>query len=214
MEKYHKIQTVFKRDMSNKGRIIEGSYSLSEFEYLKNNRWVFTEKVDGTNIRIDWKRSEGRIFGGRTDNAQIPAFLIQRLEELFTTEKLDNAIKTEDADFLTLYGEGYGARIQKGGGNYKYDGVDFILFDILVGGWWLKREDVETVAESLGIKVVPIRGSGTLQTGIELVRNGMTSMWGDFPAEGLVMKPEIELKTRAGNRIITKIKHKDFIVKE
>ncbi|MCK5613321.1 hypothetical protein KAR91_66240 [Candidatus Pacearchaeota archaeon] len=165
-------------------------------------------------MRIDWKRSEGRIFGGRTDNAQIPAFLIQRLEELFTTEKLDNAIKTEDADFLTLYGEGYGARIQKGGGNYKYDGVDFILFDILVGGWWLKREDVETVAESLGIKVVPIRGSGTLQTGIELVRNGMTSMWGDFPAEGLVMKPEIELKTRAGNRIITKIKHKDFIVKE
>lgn len=214
MEKYPKIQTVFKRDMANKGRIIEGSYSLPEFEYLKDNRWVFTEKVDGTNIRIDWKRSEGRIFGGRTDNAQIPAFLIQRLEELFTTEKLDNAIKTEDADFLTLYGEGYGARIQKGGGKYNPDGVDFVLFDIMVGGWWLKREDVESVAESLGVMVVPIRGSGTLQDGVELVRNGMTSMWGDFPAEGLVMKPEIELKTRAGNRIITKIKHKDFIVKE
>ena len=210
MEKYHKIQTVFKRDMSNKGRIIEGEYSLPEFEYLKNNKWVFTEKVDGTNIRIDWRRSEGRIFGGKTDNAQIPASLIQRLEYLFTSEKLDNAIKTEDADFLTLYGEGYGARIQKGGGNYNPTGVDFVLFDVMVGGWWLKREDVVNVAESLGIKIVPIVGIGTLQDGIELVRNGLDSLWGNFPAEGIVMKPEVELKTRAGTRIITKIKHKDF----
>lgn len=196
--------------MSNKGKIIEGCYSLPEIEYLKDNKWVFTEKVDGTNIRIQWERGTGRLFGGRTDNAQIPANLIARLEELFSLEKLDNAIKTEDADFLTLYGEGYGARIQKGGGNYNPDGVDFILFDVLVAGWWLKREDVAKAAESLGIKIVPIVGVGTLQTGIELVRNGLGSMWGSFPAEGLVMKPEIELKTRAGKRIISKIKHKDF----
>jgi len=103
MDKYPKIQTVFKRDMSNKGRIIEGEYSLPELEYLKNNEWVFTEKVDGTNIRVKWERGIGRIFGGRTDNAQIPAILITRLEELFSLEKLDNAIKTEAADFLTLY---------------------------------------------------------------------------------------------------------------
>ena len=210
MEKYHKIQTVFKRDMANKGKILEGKYSLPEFEYLKDNKWVFTEKVDGTNIRIDWRRGEGRIFGGRTDNAQIPAPLIQKLEEIFPLEVLDSAIKTEDADFLTLYGEGYGARIQKGGGNYNSNGVDFVLFDVLVGGWWLKREDVEMIAESLDVDIVPIRGSGTLQSGIFLVRNGLNSEWGNFPAEGLVMKPEVELKTRAGNRIITKIKHKDF----
>ncbi len=210
MEKYPKIQTLFKRDMSNKGRIIEGCYSLPEIEYLKDNIWVFTEKVDGTNIRIEWVRKIGRKFGGRTDNAQIPAVLIQRLEELFTTEKLNNAISTEDADFLTLYGEGFGARIQKGGGNYNPDGVDFILFDVLVAGWWLKREDVTKIAESLGIKVVPIVGKGTLQEGVELIRNGLGSAWGSFPAEGIVMRPEIELKTRAGNRIITKIKHKDF----
>lgn len=214
MEKYPKIQTVFKRDMSNKGKLIEGCYSLPEFEYLKDNKWIFTEKVDGTNIRIDWHRGVGRKFGGRSDNAQIPAFLIERLESLFTSEKLDKAIKTEDADFLTLYGEGYGARIQKGGGNYKPDGVDFVLFDVLVAGWWLKREDVESIAKSLEIEVVPIQGSGTLQDGIEFARNGIISMWGDFQAEGLVMKPEVELKTRAGNRIITKIKHKDFIIKQ
>ena len=209
-QEYHKIQTVFKRDMQNKGRIIEGSYSLPEFDYLKDNKWVWTEKVDGTNIRIDWVRGEGRKFDGKTDNAQIPAFLYKRLEELFPPEKLDAAIKTEDADFLTLYGEGFGAKIQKGGGNYKHDGVDFVLFDVLVGDWWLKRPDVVKVALALKIRVVPIMGTGTLGEAVEMVRGGMKSVWGDFQAEGLVMKPSVELKTRAGHRIITKIKHEDF----
>ena len=210
MEKYPKIQTVFKRDMSNKGKIIEGCYSLPEIEYLKDNKWVFTEKVDGTNIRIEWTRKIGRKFGGRTDNAQIPAFLIERLEFLFSLDKLDNAIMTE-VDTLCLYGEGYGARIQKGGGNYNPNGVDFVLFDVLVDGWWLKRDAIEDVASKLNIETVPIIGTGTLQEGVEIMRRGLMSSWGGgFLAEGLVMKPEVELKTRAGNRIITKIKHKDF----
>ena len=209
-ETYQKIQTVFKRDTTDKGRIMEGRYSLPEFEYLKDNKWVWTEKVDGTNIRVDWVRNVGRKFEGRTDSAQIPVQLIHRLEELFPLEKLDDAIKTEDADFLTLYGEGYGAKIQKGGGNYKSDGVDFVLFDVLVGGWWLKRRDVEVVAHVLGIGVVPIVGTGTLSQAVDVVREGMSSVWGDFTAEGLVMKPSVELRTRAGQRIITKIKCKDF----
>jgi len=210
-KEYTKIQTVFKRDMTNKGRIIEGVYSLPEIEYLKDNKWTWTEKVDGTNIRIEWVRGVGRKFGGRTDNAQIPAFLYERLEELFPLEKLDAAIKTEDADFLTLYGEGYGAKIQKGGGNYKSDGVDFVLFDILVAGWWLKREDVEKVADQLAIDIVPIVKIGTLEEAVNHTRDGFVSNWGSFDAEGLVMKPSVELQNRAGHRIITKIKHKDFL---
>ena len=209
-KEYQKIQTIYKRDMSNKGRIIEGQYSLPEFDYLKDNEWVWTEKVDGTNIRIDWVRGLGRKFDGKTDNAQIPAFLYKRLEELFPPEKLDSAIKTEDADFLTLYGEGYGAKIQKGGGNYKSDGVDFVLFDVLVDSWWLKRPDVVEIAKTLDVAVVPIMGTGTLCEAVEMVRDGMKSVWGNFDAEGLVMRPSVELQTRAGHRIITKIKHKDF----
>jgi len=210
-KEYQKIQTIYKRDMSNKGRIIEGQYSLPEFDYLKDNEWVWTEKVDGTNIRIDWVRGLGRKFDGKTDNAQIPAFLYKRLEELFPPEKLDSAIKTEDADFLTLYGEGYGAKIQKGGGNYKSDGVDFVLFDVLVDSWWLKRPDVVEIAKTLDVAVVPIMGTGTLCEAVEMVRDGMKSVWGNFDAEGLVMRPSVELQTRAGHRIITKIKHKDFM---
>ncbi len=44
MVEYHKIQTVFKRDMNTKYKtLLEGEYSLPEFKYLKNNIWEYTE---------------------------------------------------------------------------------------------------------------------------------------------------------------------------
>jgi len=46
---------------------------------------------------------------------------------------------------------------------------------------------------------------------IEMVRNGFNSQWGNFMAEGIVARPKVELKTRKGERLITKIKHRDFI---
>jgi len=209
MKTYPKIQTIFKRDMQNKGRIMPGVYSTPEIEYLAGNRWEFTEKVDGTNIRIIWQRGESRRFGGKTDNAQIPARLVERLEYLFPLEKLDSQINAE-VDALTLYGEGHGAKIQKGGGNYKPDGVDFVLFDVLVDEWWLERSDVENVADCLGINAVPVLGSGPLNLAVKMAEEGFDSEWGKFLAEGIVLRPTVELKTRAGHRIITKIKHKDF----
>ena len=204
--KYHKIKTVYERDPENKYKtLILGSYATPELDYLKSNDWVFTEKVDGTNIRIMWDGEKMR-FGGRTDNAQIPTFLYDRLGDLFSeTILLD---KFGDAEVI-LFGEGFGARIQKGGGNYISDGVSFVLFDVHIG-MWLKREDVEEIAESLSIDVVPIVGEGTLVAAVNLAKDGITSTWGDFPAEGLVMRPRVEMCTRAGHRVITKIKTKDF----
>lgn len=209
MKEYCKIQTIFKRDMSNKGALILDQYSRPEFEYLKDNEWVFTEKVDGTNVRIEWLREAGISIGGRTDNAQMPIYLIDRLNEIF--QPADRIFKNIDkTDHLTLYGEGYGARIQKGGGNYKSDGVDFVLFDVLVDDWWLQREDVEDVASKLDVDIVPVICKGTLEEAVVLARRGFESRWGHFKSEGFVLRPSCELKTRAGHRIITKIKNKDF----
>ena len=209
MKEYHKIKTIFKRDMANKGRIIMGEYSCPEFEYLANNKWLFTEKVDGTNIRIEWQKGQGIKIGGRTDSAQIPVFLLDKINQLLPAELFEKVInKTES---LCLYGEGYGAKIQKGGGNYNSNGVDFVLFDVFIDGWWLKREAVEEIANLLNIDIIPIKGKGTLYDAVVLTEAGFESNWGQFNAEGIVLKPIIELQNRAGNRIITKIKHKDFI---
>lgn len=209
MKEYPKIQTVYKRDPANKHKtLLEGDYSLPEFGYLAANRWVFTEKVDGTNIRIMWD-GDRITFGGKTDQAQIPNQLVNRLNEFFLPMR-DLFYDVFSQDDACLYGEGYGAKIQKGGGNYRQD-QDFVLFDVKVGDWWLQRDDVEDVAEKLGaLNFVPIIGEGTLFDMVEMTREGFNSVWGDFLAEGIVARPEVELKTRNGQRIITKIKHKDF----
>ena len=206
MKEYHKIQTVFKRDPETRYKtLLIGEYSMPEFEYLRNNDWVFTEKVDGTNIRV--MMNDGVIsFGGKTDRAQIPADLINRLQTMFPP--YGRMQETFDCD-VCLYGEGYGAKIQKGGGNYR-DDQGFVLFDVKIGDYFLQREDVEDIASKLRIDVVPVIGLGSLDEMVEMTRKGFDSLWGNFTAEGIVARPQTELKTRDGKRIITKIKHKDF----
>lgn len=209
MNEYHKIQTVYLRDPETKFKtLLVGQYAEPEFAYLANNDWVFTEKVDGTNIRVMVSMAGGPItFGGKTDNASIPAFLAQRLQERFLPQS--DQLHAMFPDGGCLYGEGYGARIQKGGGNYRAD-PDFVLFDVKVGDWWLQREAVEDVSDKLTLDIVPIIGRGSLPDMIVRARDGFTSRWGDFAAEGIVARPATELKARNGHRIITKIKHKDF----
>ena len=202
---YPKIVSIFKRD-ENTHAFIDGAFSLPEFEYLKSNLWVWTEKIDGMNIRVDWDGETVR-FGGKTDNAQIPSFLYDKLQYLFAIENFKRFYSDMP---MCLYGEGYGAKIQ-GGGKYISDGVSFVLFDVLIDGWWLKRESIEDIANKLKIDIVPIVGVGTLMDAIAIIKgHKLKSKWGDFLVEGLVLKPNVELKTRKGDRVITKIKHKDY----
>jgi len=214
MTTYPKIQTVFKRDPKNMRNLLEGQFSLPEFEYLQNNIWEYSEKIDGTNIRILWNcRDNNELLvpefwiKGKTDRAQIPSFLLQALEETFFPLK-DKFTEIFEDTPVCLYGEGYGNKIQKGSKYRKDNG--FVLFDIKIGHWWLKREDVEEIAKKLGLDIVPIIGEGTLQELIEKVKKGFNSQWGDFRAEGIVARPKVELIARNGQRIITKLKLKDF----
>jgi len=207
MKTYHKIQTVYKRDPETKFKtLIDGEFSLPEFEYLANNNWIWTEKIDGTNIRVMFNGKDIE-FGGKTDRAQLPAKLVKRLNERFLPQ-LDLFKSIFGNTPACLYHEGFGAGIQKGG-KYRPD-QDIILFDVNVDGWWLKAKDVEDVADKFDLDIVKVVGEGTLYEMVEFVRNGFYSAWGDFTAEGIVARPEVELKTRGGDRIITKLKLKDF----
>lgn len=206
---YHKIESVFKRDPDNKYKtFLEGEWTRPEFWYLSQNIWEFTEKVDGTNIRVYYNaESDPEIqFRGRTNKAQIPPFLEEALNGMFDSAILSTLFGDSS---VVLYGEGYGPKIQKGGDRYR-DDVSFVLFDVMVNGAYLERHNVEDIAEKLSLDVVPVLFCGTLYEGIEICRKGFTSEWGDFEAEGVVAKPTTELSNRFGNRIITKIKCNDF----
>lgn len=205
MPAYHKIHSIWKRDQ--RGKFIQGDWARPELGYLADNEWEWTEKVDGTNIRI-WCSPEvdDIIIGGRTDRAQIPATLLSAINGLDIAKRAEG-LRGE----VVLYGEGYGAKIQKGGGNYRSD-QGFVLFDVWAGGFWLRRSDVEAVASTLGLDVVPVVGRGTLYEAISLVGapHGVTSRWGDFRSEGVVARPSCDLFNRMGERIICKVKSRDF----
>lgn len=218
MAKYQKIQTLFLRD--DKNIIIPDQFTYPEFEYLKDNKWECTEKIDGTNIRIeldfnvhdDGVREVNVNFKGRTDEATIPAHLYRRLKELFDNVNWLEIFDITNTTSITLYGEGYGTKIQKGG-NYISSGVDFILFDVKVDKWWLQRDAIEDIANKLNIKIVPLIGYMTIPEAVEYVRKGFKSTIAenkDYDAEGLVLKTTTGLLRRNGERLITKIKTVDF----
>lgn len=204
---YHKIETLFERD--------EATHKLKPELILKNpvygiiKTWVFTEKIDGTNIRCIWNHADGvASFRGRSDNAALHPALLAHLQETVLPSKLREVSPDSPA---ILYGEGYGAGIQKGG-DYS-DSKKFILFDVLVAGqWWLNDQNMRDVAAKLGIDAVPLIGEMTLDQAASFVRDGFRSKLngGKMAAEGLVGKPLETLFDKKGSRLIVKLKTRDF----
>ena len=82
MTKYLKIETPFERATDGSKKLIESKFRDETVEYLANSEWLFTEKIDGTNIGIVWDGHKVT-YQGRTENAQIPAHLANKLVELF-----------------------------------------------------------------------------------------------------------------------------------
>jgi hypothetical protein len=214
VNRYPKINTLYKRD--DRGRLIDGEFSTPEIAFLSNLDWIWTEKVDGTNIRLGWSPDDEGVnvtqrIAGRSDEAQIPPHLLDVLITLHQDLPWKEAFPAvESGDFVTLYGEGYGAKIQSGG-NYRSD-PGFVLFDVQVGPWWLHRNDVVNVAMNLGLDVVPVWSIGPIASALYNVREGLVqSKWGEkVNPEGLVGQPMEMLFDRKGERILTKVKRKDF----
>ena len=250
---YQKINTLYKRD-SNNIVMLNDDWVSPEFEYLRGCLWDATEKIDGTNMRIEvvqhpvLKLVSEDIVGvqfdvtikGKTDNAQIPPHLEKYMKETFTNDKVFNAlgikkyipreewaehgwcVSKEDStpmydkipEMYTLYGEGYGMKIQKGGGRYLSNSVSFRGFDVKVNDEYLLRDNAMSIFEKLGADTVPYFGQMTIDEAIEKVREGFVSEISEdrtLMAEGLVLSSPIGLKNRRGERLIVKIKYGDFV---
>src|SRR6187431_559296 len=121
MTLYHKINAPFMRD--DHGVMLHGQWAVPEFEYLQNNEWLWTEKVDGTNIRVFYnpENEDAVTFGGRTDNAQTPQPLLNALHDTFVGPQPDPFVRLRETfpdaknGEIVLYGEGYGPKINGGG---------------------------------------------------------------------------------------------------
>ena len=206
--KYHKIEGLYAREESTM-RLLNGVFRNPAVEYLKDNEWIFTEKIDGMNTRVYWDGHRVS-FAGRTDRAVMPYELYERLQSLFggeATEQMFEQLFGEKE--VILYGEGYGRKIQKGGAYIPY-GVDFILFDVMINGRFLERANVVDIANALGVNCVPEVFVGTIDEAVAFVKARPDSTIGTAKMEGLVGVPRINLYDRHGHRIIVKIKVSDM----
>jgi len=218
MFKYPKIKTLFNRD--EKFKVTE-EIRLPEFENIKN--WLITEKIDGTNIRIIFTPDDKLFIRGKTDNASIPTFLLEELQKIFTIEKVKAVLNNPIEKGLCLYGEGYGAKIQKGGGNYN-QGNSFRLFDVWIDGCWLEWDNVMEIAKQLNIETAPtlpvfcsktatmniteavsIVKRKVLQSEVARKENNM-----EILAEGIVARAYPTMLFRNGIPIKWKLKIKDY----
>lgn len=54
MRKYEKIETIFTRDVEGSKKLNFGQFRDPTIEFLQYNNWIWSEKIDGTNIRVYW----------------------------------------------------------------------------------------------------------------------------------------------------------------
>ena len=225
MIEYPKTETLYNRNPNDMKHVILGDYRREEFRIV--SRWLVTEKVDGTNIRVGYNTVTGEVrFGGRTDNAQTPTFLLDHLQRTFTSELLSTTfgpgvegdlggeLAGDGEPDVVLFGEGYGPKIQKGGGRYR-DDVSFALFDVRVGRWWLEWQNVEDVALKLGIETVPVLGRDvSLGSAVAMVdrKSVIAREHGDpeYVQEGVVARTDPWLFDRRGKRVMWKLKARDL----
>ncbi len=214
---YPKIDTLYHRDEKTK-KLIEGTFSIPAVDLIKT--WEFTEKLDGTNIGIRWSEETTvnnpgiMTIHGRTLEAEVPKAIISFIQDRITPEKMNEHFGRKN---VSIYGEGVGGKIQAGandkerGGKY-FEAETFIVFDIRIGHYWLKRLKVVEICQSLGLEMVPFVGQLTLEEAVNRVRAGFKSSLGGgtLTAEGLVGVTNPPLYDGLGRRLITKIKTRDF----
>lgn len=213
---YPKIQSLYKRDPKT-NRIIEGDFSLPEFEYLQTLKWHATEKIDGTNVFLEYTITEkgaDLFIGGRTEKTKHPDYLMAKLTSIAESINIFELIENlKPGQVVTIFGEGYGNKIQAVGNGYLKDKVDFIVFDIRINNYWLPYSEILKVASKANLKVVPNLGEYTLSQACKLMQIGFPSLIAEnkiMMAEGMILRPVVPLFTSRGERITVKIKYKDF----
>lgn len=214
MNTYQKIETLFEFDLATK-QFIDKFYNPL-VEQLKDYTWVFTEKIDGTNLRIHWD-GYNLTYSGRTDDANFSEEQSLWIESNIVTKEIEQVFEQIFKDkWITIYGELYGKNIQKRGRFYS-DNYQFKVFDIMLPilekplkEKYVSRKVMESICKSLGYDTVPILFEGTINEGLSYVLNNDKSSFSEASLEGVVGKIKYDLLDENGKRIIIKIKKRDL----
>src|SRR5574344_586352 len=188
MKEYKKIKNVLLQNAKTKQIVV----FAEPFNSLQNINWIGTEQIDGINIQIHWDGFVVKTVD-QNSNTVIPKELAKLLHTMFECKEMEYVFENVfGKKEVLLYGEGYGGKIQKGK-EYSIT-PNFILFDIMVNGVMLRREEVLNAATKLGIKCVPIVFRGTLREAANFIKGHPVSTLGSgkHEMEGLILQPNCE----------------------
>lgn len=215
-KEYAKIPTLFVRgeDFQFKAGndfVYEGlpnvTFEFTKPEFYELKHFEVTEKIDGTNVRVHLENGEF-FYGGKSDSAEIPWRLLERMKYLFERERIKEMFEGKK---VTFFGEGFGEGIQNKVGPKYSSEPEFILYDIYIDGFWLSFDNVRNIGAQLNIRTVPRLGLFTIAQIVDMCFKGFPSIIGNLPiCEGIVAKSPSGLFDRTGERIIFKLKYKDF----
>lgn len=169
---YPKILAPFARDNSNDKHVNLLHWSKPEFEVLKDIRWQWTAKADGTSIglRYDGERVS---FVGHTDKSKIPSKLLKYLQDSFGTSEAESIFEDLYGSVpVTVYGEGLSSETNE---NYGHPDGYFIVFDIkcdLPNGRWWDREAVHDFSKRFSEVCIeaPVVIEGSISSAIDYIK--------------------------------------------
>jgi hypothetical protein len=172
------------------------------------------EKIDGTSCHVTYstKTNDLTYFSGCIKQDLFRSlFDHAKLLDLFR----QNAQEHPKAETLTIYGEGYGGKVQGRSKTYGPN-TKFVAFEVKINDTFLCVPEAEKIALKFGLEFVDYVEIDTTEEAIheqtyrdsvQAVRNGMGP---GHMREGVVLRPLIELVHDNGGRIICKNKRPEF----
>lgn len=176
--------------------------------YEENALMYASEKIDGTNVGIKWD-GDRVSFVGHTDKSTFCPRYLAYLNERFGTPQFESVLEEvfgEQSAFI--FGEGVSKDYSH---HYGYPDGEFIMYDICCDGKFWNRDPVHNVSKKFGM-MCPHEELMPFMDAIEFVQSRPYS-WLDptHRMEGLVLRPRVELFTNNGDRVICKVKVRDFV---
>lgn len=182
--------------------------NLYKFQDILEFKRVYAmEKVHGTSAHISFKDGKVHFFPGgeKYDN----------FVKLFDHDKLLEIFKSFNQETVVVFGEAYGGRQQGMSATYGNQ-LRFVAFDVKMGEYWLDVPKADKVALKLGLSFVPYELVSTDIAALDFERDRpsriakLCGIEEDKPAEGIVIRPIIEVRLNSGERMIAKHKRSDF----
>lgn len=213
MKEYQKISTLYKFDGVTKKYTNE--ISSPEVDYLKDLPWLAAEKLDGSNIRVEYDGHRVS-WSGRTDNSNLPKEIEELLQKTFGDSEVIFEQNFGDKQVM-LFMECYGGKIQGG----VYGGSERLIgFDVMINGMYLDKRCIASIFEYFNVETVEFFEVESLTKLIDIVKNNIKSGVKDMSdhaaedrpteKEGYVCVPAVRLLNAKGERIIVKVKYRDL----